>query len=447
MSSSVGASISPSTALEQWASIVDSIYLNTSLAPLPDHYDTKEFLPLSASVNENISNPSAVLTNELAQALLQHVNETVLQSRKDSDNCPTNDTHDMKINVFAEEARKIFQPQFTLLESLHAAPSVPHFSSLAVDGTNPQLDSSTLSSFFDSQASEAKTSPRSMTSEEFLKKVLPLEGPNFLKTYKGSETDNTQELKTDASPSSHRHRRRLEQASSSTLPASASQRRKTPQQGSLPPMRMPFSSRLTSGFVNPEFYAAVHLKPDFMPVILAPSTVTAPLQLVNVKRFLEEGCYVDPSTYFIDQETGAASIRRVKPERVIVSSASFRRNLFTKVVFKEFQVVDDPALVENWDHVCAAIVSGKEYQFESWFPQEHRSICSPSHLFKRLAGFLPYFEEDPIPVGVQQWNVKPLLLTKRMLKEQQHIRETARFWEILFQFLDFCPYFNKYTEE
>lgn len=447
MSSSVGASISTSTALEQWAHIVDSIHQNTSLAPLPDHYDPRELLPFSATENENTSNSSALLTNELAEALLQHINETVLPSRKDSDNGAKDGTYDKRINVFEEEASKIFQPQFTLLESLHAMPSVPHFSSLAVDGSNPLLDSSTLPSVFDESTSKAKSSPRAMTSEEFLNKVLPLEGPNFLKTYSEPEADQNEERKANASSSARHHRRRLEQATSTTHSTSAPRRRKTQGQGSLPPMRMSISSRLTSGFVNPDFYAAVHLKPDFMPVILAPSTVTAPLQLVNVKRFLEEGCYVDPSSYFIDQETGAASIRRVKPERVVVSSAAFKRNLFTKVSFKEFRVVDDPGLVENWDHVCAAIVTGKEYQFESWFPQEHRSICLPSHLFQRIAGFLPYFEEDPIPVGVQQWNVKPLLLTKRMLKEQQHIRETARFWEILFQFLDYCPYFNKYTEE
>lgn len=449
MTSDAVSSLSTSSALENWETIVDSIRANESKAPLPDHYDPAEFIPLLSPSGEAHGSP--VLTDEMARALLQNVKEKVMKSTKDT-NGTTEDADEDCGDLWEEEANKLFQPQLTLLESLHAMPSVPHFSRLAVDVSNSPLGNSVLalSSTFHTTSAESKSPSSVGSSSEALESILPPEGPNYLTTYEGSTSalgDGAHGDSTTTPSPARRHRRRLEQ-DRATLSSSSGQKKKVQEHRSpLPPMRLGSTSRLTAGFVNPAFYAAIHLKPNFIPIILAPSTVTAPIQLVNVKRFLEEGRYVDPSSYYIDQETGAASIRRAKPERVIVSSALFKRNLSTKVSFREFCILDDPLQVENWDHVCAAIVTGKSYQFETWFPEEHRSICQPSYLFQRVAGFLPYFEEDPIPVGVQQWKVMPLLLTKRMVKEQQHIFAAARFWETLFQLLDLCPLFNKYTQE
>lgn len=444
-SSASTSALSTSTALENWETIVDRIRANQSTAQLPDCYDPEDFIPLSSS--DGGDHPSLLLTDELAKALFHSINEKMKNSSKDS-NSATSIPDPSPTNLFAEEANKIFQPQLTLLESLHARPSIAHFSSMAKSGVYSSLVTGTvpsasgLASTLDSLNPGSEKMP---SVEEILDKVFSHEGPNFLKTYERSN-ESPSEKDNRNGTSAHRHRHDVDSKAISSL-RSVKKRKLHESSGAFPPTRMALTSGLTSGFMNREFFAAIHLKPDFIPIILAPCIVTAPIQLFNVKRFLEEGSYVDPSKYYIDEETGAASIRRAKPEQVFVSAAMFKRNISTKVSFKQFRVLDDPDRVENWDHVCGAIVTGKTYQFESWFPQEHRRISHPSNLFQRVAGFLPYFEEDPIPVGVQQWNVKPLLLTKRMVKEQRHIREASRFWEALFQFLDLCPLFNKYTEE
>lgn len=205
------------------------------------------------------------------------------------------------------------------------------------------------------------------------------------------------------------------------------------------------TSRLTSGFIDPAYYASIHRQPDFMPIILVPSSVSSPLQLMNVRNFLERGAYVDPPTLYVDEETGTANVQDTKPDTVIVSPGSFLDSDKYRVAFTQFRVVDDPAQVKNWDHVCGCIVDGKQWQFMGWYPSEPASACEPSVLFSRIRGFLPYFEEDKVPAAITQWRVQPLVLTRRIVKAHQHILQASVFWEQLYTFLDAHPLFKLYT--
>ncbi|CCW61184.1 unnamed protein product [Phytomonas sp. EM1] len=204
------------------------------------------------------------------------------------------------------------------------------------------------------------------------------------------------------------------------------------------------SSQLTSGFIDWRRYELTHRQPDFMPIILVPFSITSPLQLLNIKSFLEEGDYVDPPTLFVDAETGTANIQDTKPESVIVSPGPFLDKEKYTVVFSHFRVLDNPDKVRNWEHVCACIVDGKEWQLEKYFPGEP-SARQPSELFSRVRGFLPYFEEDKIPKALRQWRVQPLILSRRLLKKQQHIKQAFVFWEQLYLFLDEHPMFKLYN--
>ncbi|CCW69234.1 unnamed protein product [Phytomonas sp. Hart1] len=203
-------------------------------------------------------------------------------------------------------------------------------------------------------------------------------------------------------------------------------------------------SQLTSGFIDRQRYALTHRQPDFMPIILVPSSITSPLQLLNIKSFLEEGNYIDPPTLFVDAETGIANIQDTKPDSVIVSPGPFLDKEKYTVVFSYFRILDNPDKVDNWEHVCACVVDGKEWQLEKYFPGE-LSARQPSELFSRVRGFLPYFEEDKIPKALRQWRVQPLVLSRRLLKKQQHIKQAFVFWEQLYLFLDEHPMFKLYN--
>lgn len=189
----------------------------------------------------------------------------------------------------------------------------------------------------------------------------------------------------------------------------------------------------------------VQLKPNFLPIILLPAASTAPLQLVNIKLFLERGEYVDPSAYYIDQETGAPNLRDAKPRSVVVKPGSFHDPHKYNVAFRQFRVLDDPKEVQDWSHVCGCVVEGKLWQLQGWYPGEPALASNPSGLFTRIRAFLAYFEEDKVPPQCREWRVQSLPLTRNLLKEQTHIALASSFWEQLYTFLEEHPMFRNYT--
>ena len=185
------------------------------------------------------------------------------------------------------------------------------------------------------------------------------------------------------------------------------------------------------------------LAPDFMPIIFAPSEPTAPLQICNVRSFLEEGKFHDPTEVYIDSE-GSAN-RLDKPDYVIVEPGSFLPAAGrVRTAFRKFRVVDDPKQISDWSHVCACIVTGKTWQFDKWFPNDVKKK-DPSRLFHSVRGFLPYFEEDKVPPALKEWYVCPIVLNRKLTRANATIRQAQNFWEELYKFLDAHPRFRHYT--
>ncbi|CAC9551559.1 conserved hypothetical protein [Leishmania infantum JPCM5] len=287
---------------------------------------------------------------------------------------------------FAEAAPSLFLPQMTLEEACHAKPS-----------------------FYQTFRGE-----REITETTF--QPLPLKQRDEA----GQEADGS------AVNGRHGSRRRRQEA-----PAQS--------RGTAP---------LYGGFLGQEAMSpstAVQRKPDFMPIILVPSAATAPLQLMNIKQFLEHGAYVDPATLYVDLETGIVNIRDSKPRSVIVKPGSFHDPHKYHVAFRQFRVVDDPDEVDDWSQVCGCIVEGKLWQLKGWYPHEQPQSRHPSRLFSRIRAFLAYFEEDKVPPQCREWNVQSLALTRNLLKDQVHIALASQFWEQLYTFLDEHPMFSRYT--
>jgi hypothetical protein len=184
---------------------------------------------------------------------------------------------------------------------------------------------------------------------------------------------------------------------------------------------------------------------NFLPVIFVASEPSAPIQIVNVRSFLENGKFRDPTETFIDGTSGAVS-RVDKAESIIVQPGEFlpSGSIPVRTAFRKFRVVDDVNHVGNWDHVCACFVTGKDWQFERWFPDQPENR-NPSKLFREVRGFLPYFEEDILPASLKEWYVHPIVLNRSLTRSNASMRAAQSFWEELYKFLDVNIRFRQYT--
>ena len=185
-------------------------------------------------------------------------------------------------------------------------------------------------------------------------------------------------------------------------------------------------------------------KPDFMPIVLVPSSPSAPLQIFNIQEFLEGGIYEDPVLSFVDMTTGEPT-RRERNTSLVVCPGSFLDTHKFRVAFRRFEVVDTPSKVQDWSMVCAAFVTGHEWELEGWFPHGAMEVRKPSGMFRQLKGFCAYFEEDPVPVALKQWSVLPVVLSKKRIKTKCHVSQANYFWETLYSFLDTHERFRDYV--
>ncbi len=183
---------------------------------------------------------------------------------------------------------------------------------------------------------------------------------------------------------------------------------------------------------------------NFIPIIILPSEPSAPIQLVNVRKFLENGKYVDPTEIFIQAD--GSSDRLNKTEQIIIQPGSFLPSGSGKVrtAFRKFKLVDDTFHIADWSQVCACFVTGKDWQFERWYPDAPEAR-HPSRLFHEIRGFLPFFEEDKVPPKINEWYVHPIQLNRKLTRVNASIRQTQAFWEELYKFLDSHQRFRQYT--
>ena len=183
---------------------------------------------------------------------------------------------------------------------------------------------------------------------------------------------------------------------------------------------------------------------DFIPIILVPGGASAVVQLANVRELLETGVYAAPQQKWLDASSGETSLAARDKTHVFVSPSKVL-SVEPAVKFRQFRVVDDPALVANWSHVCATFVTGDLWQFEGWYGGDPH-LREPRNLFDvHVKGFMPYFEDEKGPDAIKHWRVVPLQLSRRASKAHMSLRVARIFWEELFAFLERHPHFRSYT--
>lgn len=188
---------------------------------------------------------------------------------------------------------------------------------------------------------------------------------------------------------------------------------------------------------------------DFVPIILVSGGPMAVLQLANIQRFLAYGQYVPPTSEWVDEKTGETTLseRDGLQQRVVHVSPDRMLSSEPAVKFRVFQVLDDPAKVSNWDHVCACFVNGQDWEVEGWYNTRRGERPDARSIFDvRLKGFLAYFEDEKEPAAIKKWSsVVPLQLSRKTSKQHVSLRQARLFWETLFAFMETHHYFRDYT--
>lgn len=122
------------------------------------------------------------------------------------------------------------------------------------------------------------------------------------------------------------------------------------------------------------------------PIIIVSPATTALLSLTNIKQFLEEGKFVEPSLQRV--ENNVVTINR--PSNRFVAPAH------------SIMVVDNVDLFtkpEYWDRVIAIFTTGQAWQFTKY------KYSKPEILFQKYPGFYMTYLGDIVPKQIYDWNV------------------------------------------
>ncbi|KYR02968.1 RNA polymerase II complex component [Tieghemostelium lacteum] len=146
------------------------------------------------------------------------------------------------------------------------------------------------------------------------------------------------------------------------------------------------------------------------PIIIVPSTLTAPLSLYNIKDFLQSAKFA--STMDKKSELSAQNIQ--KPNTVILE-----RPGNSKLIY---EVYDNVRLLkpEDWPRVAAVFVQGEAWQFKDY------KWSNPVDLLSHVKGYYLKFDDVTLPDVVKAWDVKILNISK----SKRHLDQTAQieFW-------------------
>lgn len=126
-----------------------------------------------------------------------------------------------------------------------------------------------------------------------------------------------------------------------------------------------------------------------LPIILLSPATSALLSLSNIKLFLEESKFVDPTTNVLPKPDNGIVIINHKTDKLhpaahkitVVDNVDF----FTKP--------------EYWDRVIGIFTTGQSWQFNKY------KYSTPEVLFQKYPGFYMCYQTDVVPKLIKDWNV------------------------------------------
>ncbi|GME69132.1 unnamed protein product [[Candida] boidinii] len=151
------------------------------------------------------------------------------------------------------------------------------------------------------------------------------------------------------------------------------------------------------------------------PIIILSPSASALLSMSNIKDFLENGKFTDPTV-----ESSLNSKNNSNVVQLIRNSKRFNKKIKFLVVNNVEKFFTKP---EYWDRVIAIFTTGQEWQFKKY------KYSEPQRLFQKYKGFYVQYKGDSIPPKVQSWNVEVIQIDRnRRFSDKQ----TAEYlWETL----------------
>mmetsp|Transcript_10491 Transcript_10491/g.18525 ORF Transcript_10491/g.18525 Transcript_10491/m.18525 type:complete len:386 (-) Transcript_10491:113-1270(-) len=131
------------------------------------------------------------------------------------------------------------------------------------------------------------------------------------------------------------------------------------------------------------------------PIIVVPATMTATLNMFNIKSFLENGVYITP-TEGRSQNPNRAPALMV--EKRLPDSGPC-----------QFKVVDSVKKFQDhhWDRLAAVFTQGPKWQFKDWRWNDTATI------FENCRGIHVHFDDHKLEPHLGEWNIVPFPLKKQ----------------------------------
>ncbi|AOA62691.1 Paf1p complex component [Komagataella phaffii CBS 7435] len=145
------------------------------------------------------------------------------------------------------------------------------------------------------------------------------------------------------------------------------------------------------------------------PIIVLSPAASSLVRMSNVKEFLQEGKFLDPS------KEPASSSNLLAIQR---KSSRFKTPIKLLVVDNVEKLFTKS---EYWDRVVAIVTTGKDWQFKNY------KYKDPQILFQKFNGFYFKYKGDAVPASVKSWNVKVLDIDRVERFSDRQVVE--QFWD------------------
>ncbi|KGG52479.1 hypothetical protein DI09_16p330 [Mitosporidium daphniae] len=151
------------------------------------------------------------------------------------------------------------------------------------------------------------------------------------------------------------------------------------------------------------------------PIIVVPFSSTSTINMFNVKQFLEECRFVDPTT-------ARAECCGKKPAFTTVSRERGKNDILSYLVIDSASRLS----LEDWKkRVVAVFAQGAAWQFKDW-PEPYDS---PTQLFSLIQGFHLKHEDEMVDPRIKGWNVQ--VLNVHQTRPHLDLESVFAFWSTL----------------
>lgn len=150
-----------------------------------------------------------------------------------------------------------------------------------------------------------------------------------------------------------------------------------------------------------------------LPIIIISPSSSSLLSLNNIKAFLENAEFIDPTNPQLSKSKPANGIQVINHK-----SDKLHKSAHKITVVDNVDIFTKP---EYWDRVIAIFTTGQSWQFNKY------KYSNPELLFQRYPGFFICFQSDIIPKQIMDWNCNVIKVDRdKRFRDKMVVKD---FWE------------------